>query len=156
MEIRRSLLRQFLPYAAATLALVVLLGATMAYEYGRQARERGLSRGQAEATLVAQTAVEPVLNGRSLAGGVTPAERADLSRLTARAISEHSVLRLRVRSLAGLVGFSDDGSGFGAKADDEALDAAHGEVVAHLTSLNGDSGDAGPKGVAAVEVYLPL
>ena len=155
MDIRRSLLRQFLPYAAATLVLVLMLGATLAYSYGRQARQQGLLRGQAEATLVAQTAVEPILNGQSLSGGVTPAEKADLSS-GRQAITDHSVLRMRVRNLAGLVVFSDDGSGFGAKPDDEALDAAHGQVVARLTSLNGDSDDAGAAGVAAVEVYLPL
>ena len=133
-----------------------MLGATLAYSYGRQAGQQGLLRGQAEAALIAQTAVDPILNGQSLSGGVTPDEKADLSRLTAQAITDHSVLRMRVRNLAASVVFSDDGSGFGATPDDEAVDAAQGHAVALLTSLNGDSNDAGGAGVAAVEVYLPL
>jgi diguanylate cyclase (GGDEF)-like protein len=134
----------------------LLLGAIMAYSYARQARQTGLSRGRGEAALVAETAVEPILTGTSLNDGVTAAEDADLTRLAARAVTDGSVLRLRVRSLAGLVVFSDDGSGFGDKPEDEAIDAAHGHVVARLTRLNGDSDDSGAAGVAAVEVYLPL
>src|SRR6201999_148320 len=50
--------------------------------------------------------------------------------------------------------FADDGS-TGA-ADDEALDAAHGEVVSSLTWLNSDEGDSGPRGPRVVEGYEPL
>src|SRR5262249_8591123 len=39
---------------------------------------------------------------------------------------------------------------------DEAADAARGENIGLLTHLNADSNDSGPKGVPAVEVYLPL
>jgi diguanylate cyclase (GGDEF)-like protein len=76
--------------------------------------------------------------------------------LVKRAVGERHVLRLRVRDLVGRVVFSDDGSGFKAEADDEALDAARGRVVARLTRLNSDINDVGAAGVAAVEVYLPL
>ena len=52
--------------------------------------------------------------------------------------------------------FSDDNSGFSAKPDDEAIEAAGGEAVASLTHVNADSNDAGAKGKAAVEVYRLL
>jgi diguanylate cyclase (GGDEF)-like protein len=61
-----------------------------------------------------------------------------------------------VRNLRGHVVYSSDGSGFSGKIDDEAIEAARGEVVARLTRLNGDSNDGGHRGVSAVEVYLPL
>jgi diguanylate cyclase (GGDEF)-like protein len=40
--------------------------------------------------------------------------------------------------------------------DDEALEAAQGEVQAHLTRLNVDDADTGNAGQRAVEVYQPL
>ena len=68
----------------------------------------------------------------------------------------HEVLRLRLRDLQGNVVFSDDGSGFTQRPEDEALDAAQGHVVARLTHLNSDANDTGPIGPLAVEVYVPL
>ena len=106
--------------------------------------------------LVAETAVEPLLSGRPLAQGLTPAENADLTRLVQRAVRSKDVLRLRLRDLAGNVVFSDDGTGFKEQPEDEAIDAAHGATVARLTHLNGDPDDTGPVGPLAVEVYQPL
>jgi diguanylate cyclase (GGDEF)-like protein len=105
---------------------------------------------------VARTAVEPLLSGHPLSDGVAPSERAGLLRLTAHVIGRGDVLRLRVRSLTGRVVVSDDRSGLADKPDDEALDAAGGRTVALLTRLNADANDTGRRGVAAVEVYLPL
>jgi diguanylate cyclase (GGDEF)-like protein len=81
---------------------------------------------------------------------------AGLRRLAARAVGGRSLLRLRLRDLAGQVVFSHDGSGFGVKPESEALEAAHGTMVARLTRLNADSNDRGRTGVASVEIYLPL
>jgi hypothetical protein len=61
-----------------------------------------------------------------------------------------------VPDLAGAVVFSNDHSGLREKPEDEALDAAHGEIVSRPTHLNDDSNDSGPAGPAAVEVYQPL
>jgi len=148
--------RLFAIYAAISLVPVLVLGVVLAASLRGEARQRGLAEGQAEATLVARTAVEPLLDGRPLSLGLSTTERGALRRLTTHAIGEQDVLRLRLRDLAGRVVFSDDGSGFGGKPDDEALDAATGEVVAHLTRLNSDANDTGKRGVASVEVYLPL
>jgi len=148
--------RLFAIYAAISLVPVLVLGVVLAASLRGEARQRGLAEGQAEATLVARTAVEPLLDGRPLSLGLSTTEQGALRRLTTHAIGEQDVLRLRLRDLAGRVVFSDDGSGFGGKPDDEALDAATGEVVAHLTRLNSDANDTGKRGVASVEVYLPL
>jgi diguanylate cyclase (GGDEF)-like protein len=152
----RSGSRLFALYAAITLVPVVVLGFVLAASFSSQARQRGLNEGRSEATLVARTAVEPLLTGRLLTRGLSPTERAALRRLTDHAIGEGDVLRLRVRDTAGRVRFSDDGSGLGGKPDDEALAAARGQVVAALTQLNSDANDSGRRGVAAVEIYLPL
>jgi diguanylate cyclase (GGDEF)-like protein len=143
-------------YALVTAIPVVVLGVALGANYRSEAQQRGVAEGRSEAVLVAETAVEPLLSGRPLAQGLTASEKADLSRLVLRAVRSDDVLRLRLRDLAGNVVFSDDGTGFQEKPEDEAIDAAHGETVARLTHLNGDPDDVGPVGPLAVEVYQPL
>jgi diguanylate cyclase (GGDEF)-like protein len=148
--------RLFVIYAVISLVPVSVLGLVLALSLRTEARQRGLAEGRSEAALVAQTAVEPVLVGHPLGRGISPTELADLRRLVRRAVGERKVLRLRLRDLAGQVVFSDDGSGFATKPEDEAMSAAHGEIVARLTRLNTDTNDLGKTGVASVEVYQPL
>ncbi len=76
--------------------------------------------------------------------------------LVSKAVRQHDILRLRLRDLSGNVVYSDDGSGFKERPEDEALEAAHGDVVAALTRLNADSNDTGKIGPEAVEIYQPL
>jgi diguanylate cyclase (GGDEF)-like protein len=152
----RTLGRMFVSYAAIGLVPVLALGLVLAASYRSVARQRGVAEGRSEALVIAQTAVEPILDGRPLSEGISAQERSDLERLVARAVGQHDVLRLRLRDLSGNVVFSDDGSGFNQKPEDEALDAAHGATVARLTRLNSDANDEGPAGPESVEVYLPL
>jgi diguanylate cyclase (GGDEF)-like protein len=156
--------RMFAIYAAASLVIVAGLGFALAASYRTEARHRGVAEGRSEALLVAETAVEPILDGRPLGDHLSTSETSQLDRLVARSVRSGTILRLRLRDLAGNVVFSDDGSGFKDKPEDDALEAAHGEIVAHLTHLNADSNDTGPIGAEAVvparrvgvlEVYLP-
>ncbi len=153
---RRSLRGLFALYAVISLIPVLVLGVVLAATFRGEANDRGLAEGGSQARLVAQTAIEPVLAPRVLTPSLTRRERDGLRRVTSKLISEGGILRLRVRDLSGHVVFSDDGSGFAAKADDEALDATRGKVVTLLTRLNADSNDTGKTGTSAVEVYLPL
>jgi diguanylate cyclase (GGDEF)-like protein len=146
----------FAVYAIASLLPVLLIGLVLAASFRSEADSRGLAQGRSEAALVAGTAVEPLLNGRPLARGLSPQEVVGLSRLADRAIGEGHVLRLRLRDLAGHVVFSDDDSGDGTAVDDDALSAARGGSPADVTHLNTDSNDNGRRGETAVEVYLPL
>ncbi len=143
-------------YALVTAVPVVLLGVALGVSYRSEAQQRGIAEGRSEALLIAETAVEPLLDGQPLAQGLTTSEKADLTRLVERAVRSKDVLRLRLRDLAGNVIFSDDGTGFKQQPEDEALDAADGATVARLTHLNGDPDDTGPIGPLAVEVYQPL
>ena len=143
-------------YAAISLVPVLILGVVLADTLRGDAMRRGLAEGQSEARLIARTAVEPLLDGRPLALGLTAGEQHALRRLTRTAVGEGSILRLRLRGLNAEVVFSDDGSGFGDRPEGEALDAARGQNVALLTRLNSDSNDTGRKGVQSVEIYLPL
>jgi diguanylate cyclase len=153
---RRSTARLTALFAAVSLVPVLLLGVVLAAAIRGEADRRGLAEGRSEAILVAQTAIEPQLDGRPLSAGLSASETRGLYRLVTRAVGGGQVLRLRLRDLTGRVVFSGDGSGFNERTDDEALDAAHGEVVARLTHLNADTNDEGDTGVPAVEIYQPL
>jgi len=158
---RESTVKLFATFAVIMLVPVVLLGLVLASSYRREADRRGLAQGHAEALLMAQTAVEPILDGRPLSQGLSPSETADVQRLVHTSVHSGDVLRLRLRDLAGNVVFSDDGSGLQKQTGDdddhdEALAAARGVAVARVTRLNGDSDDTGPLGPESVEVYLPL
>jgi diguanylate cyclase (GGDEF)-like protein len=147
--------RLFVASAVVAAVPVAALGAALALTYRGEARNRGVTEGAAEAALIAHTAVEPILGDASLDAGITTSESSALNRLVADSKAA-TILRLRLRDTRGAVVYSSDGSGFTDAVEDEALDAAHGAVVARLTRLNADANDNGPRGVAAVEVYRPL
>jgi len=146
----------FARHASILIVPVLALGFGLAISLSHEAQQRGLDEGTSEARLVAQTAVEPLLDNRAIEAPLSQRERRELRSLVRTAVSRGNILRLRVRNLAGAVVFSNDHSGLREKPEDEALDAAHGEIVSRLTHLNDDSNDTGPAGPAAVEVYQPL
>jgi diguanylate cyclase (GGDEF)-like protein len=152
----RSMVRLLAIYAAVSLVPIVLLGVVLAWSYRTEARQRGVAEGRSEAVLVARTAVEPQLTGRPLSQGLTSSEHASMQALVDQAVHEHDILRLRLHSLSGQVVYSDDGSGFSQRPEDEVTDAADGEIVAKVSRLNSDPGDTGKVGPESVEVYLPL
>jgi PAS domain S-box-containing protein len=135
---------------------VLALGIALSLSVRSEARQRGLDEATAEAKLVAQTAVSPLLDGRPLSAQLGAHERSDLERLIRRAVGTGEILRLRLHNLRGAVVFSNDGSGYRGPPNDEAVAAAHGAIVARLTHLNSDTNDVGPLGPEAVEVYQPL
>jgi diguanylate cyclase len=63
---RESTARLFVTFAAITLVPVLLLGFILAASYRSEANRRGLAVGRSEALLMAQTAVQPLLNGQPL------------------------------------------------------------------------------------------
>jgi diguanylate cyclase (GGDEF)-like protein len=105
---------------------------------------------------MAETAVEPLLDGRPLQSGLTPEETRDMNLLVVGSVHSGHVLRLRLRDLNGVIIYADDGVGLHTSANgDEARAAAHGHVVSVITYLNADA-KTGPLGPPAVEIYLPL
>jgi diguanylate cyclase (GGDEF)-like protein len=150
------MVRLFALYAAISLVPVLGLGVVLAASYRAEAARRGVAEGSSEARLIAQTAVEPALGSHPLSQGLTDNEQVAMHLLSASAIANHNVLRLRLRDLDGKMVFSDDGSGFNQAPEDEALDAAHGQTVSLITQVNADANDSGPAGDSSVEVYLPL
>jgi diguanylate cyclase (GGDEF)-like protein len=153
--------RLFAVYAILSALPVLVLGLMLAGGIRREALERGLDEGRNVATVIASTAVEPLLDPLPLSAGLTPTERRRLNQLISGPIGR-SVLRLRLRDDSGHVVFSEDPTGYLAPPSVHAIVAAHGHVVAHLTWLNADVEDAprrlapSRRGPRVVEIYLPL
>jgi diguanylate cyclase (GGDEF)-like protein len=148
----------FATFALVMLIAVVVIGLVLGLSFRSEASARGLAEGRAEALLMAETAVGPVLSGRPLSEGLSARETADMNRLVATSIKSRHVLMLRLRDLAGNVVFSSDADERHESASDDRAqvqDAAAGAIEGRLTTLNADS-PTGPRGPAAVEVYLPL
>ncbi|GAB3595536.1 hypothetical protein GCM10027446_20960 [Angustibacter peucedani] len=148
--------RVFVVFAGLSLLVVAAMGVLLTTSFSAGAKARGLEAAKTQAQVIATSSVEPALAGRDAASGLDVGTLANLRSMTVRLRDEGRVLRLRLRSPEGLVVFSDDGSGFGGAADDEALEALEGEPHASLTRLNVDAGDSGAAGVRAVEVYRAL
>jgi diguanylate cyclase (GGDEF)-like protein len=156
---RRVTVRLFAVSALVSVVPIIALGFVLGASYRAEARRRGVAEGRTEAELIAQTAIEPFLAPAPLTGRLRSALGSpydSLARVTSEAVRRDKVSRLRIRNLAGDVVFSDDGSGFLDRPEDEAVDAANGAVVARLTLLNSDSNDSGAAGPEVVEVYQPL
>ncbi len=154
--LHQSAIRQLVALGAVMLVPIILLGFVLAGSYRGEANQRGLAQGRSEALLMARSAIQPLLDGRPLSQQLTPLELARLHNLTNAVVTNGSVRRLRLRSLDGAVVFSDDGSGFRQKVEDEALAAARGQTVARLTRFNSDVVDKGRVGSQVVEIYMPL
>ncbi|HEY3775048.1 MAG TPA: EAL domain-containing protein [Solirubrobacteraceae bacterium] len=155
--------RLFAVYAIVSALPVIALGFILAGSFRGEALQRGLSEGRSEASLIATTAVRPLLNGRPLSAGLTAVETRRLQLLVRGSIGR-SILRLRLRDDTGHIVFSDDGAGDFGPPDDDAIRAAHGRIVADLTRLNADALDAevtpdaplGDLGPRAIEIYVSL
>ena len=153
---RHSPLRQLVTLGVIMLVPVLILGVVLAFSYQREAQSRGLAQGRSEALLMAQSAIEPLLDGRPLGQPLSPTELKRLRTLATSVVRNGNVKRLRLRNLRGQVVFSDDGSGFHQRIEDEALTAAGGHTVTRLTRFNSDAVDIGKVGSQVVEIYMPL
>jgi diguanylate cyclase (GGDEF)-like protein len=148
----------FAVYAAASLVPVVALGAVLAVTYRADTNNSAMAEARSQASLLADDVVGPQLGTTPLHGSIPATAGPAIAAAFARASGENRLLRLRIRDMAGEVVWADDGSGSAADADadDEAIEAVHGEVVSDLTKLNDDPGDVGPVGPRVVEIYQPI
>src|SRR5580692_5896809 len=76
----------FVRYALILLVPVLALGFGLAISLRHEAQQRGLDEGTSEARLVAQTAVEPLLDNRLIAAPLSRRERGDLRSLVRTAV----------------------------------------------------------------------
>src|SRR5262249_22290828 len=152
-------LRLFGAYALASALPIALLGVGLAHQYRTQMDKRALDQAATEAEAIANAGIEPVVGGRDLKLGLTPTERAQLAATTAPLLRSGNVLRLRLRDGNGTVEFdaAQPNAAPHHDTDDEAEEAAGGDVVRQLTRLNKDEVDGDRSiGARAVEAYLPI
>jgi diguanylate cyclase (GGDEF)-like protein len=148
--------RLFAVYAAISLVPVIILGLVLASSYRSETARRGLAEARSEASLVASTAIAPLLTGTDLRARLSDQSVTELREVTSQAVDSGAIVRLRLRDLDGRVVFSTDGTGFGEAPDEEVGLAAKGTTSSKLTTLNADSDTGGSTGIVVVEVYRPL
>ncbi len=102
--------RLFASYALGSLVPVVVLGLVLVQGYQQEALDRGLGQGRSQAAVIEEMAIAPALGRNELGTGLNQPERERLQQATDLALFSGSVVRIRVRSFAGVVVFSDDGS----------------------------------------------
>ena len=112
-QARHSTARLFAVYAVVSLIPIVALGFILASHFRQEAQQRGIDQARAEAQLIAQTAIQPLLDDAALTGGLSVADRTGMRRLVRQAVSRtgEGPLRLRLRDVTGRVVFSDNGTG---------------------------------------------
>jgi len=160
--------RLFLRYALASLVPVLALGLTLVRSDQQAGLERGLGQGRAQAAVIEQMAISPALGGHDLAGGLDAGERDRLRQATDLAIFSGSVSRLRLRSFAGQVVFSDDGLMTSPLASTSTAFRTAAAGRADVTVMDDDDSaasvirvlqpvvpSASGRAVGVLEVYLP-
>src|SRR5262245_7796203 len=136
---RRVTVRLFAASALLSVVPIIVLGFVLSASYRAEAKRRGMAQARSEAEIIGQTAIEPFLPPEPLITRLRnspDSPYATLRRMSAEAMAQHHVLRLRIRNLTGTIIFTGEGTGFGDPPEDDALEAAEGEVVVELTHLD--------------------
>src|SRR3954447_18834920 len=160
--------RLFIAYAVASLVPVLILGVVLSSNYRREGHDRALSQGRAQAAVIEQMAIAPVLGKQDLREGLDAREREGLRQATQLAVFSESVVRLRVRSFDGRVVFSDDATTAGAlpTTDPACRRAAVGQRDVAIVAASDGPGqvlrallpivpNATGRATGVLEVYLP-
>jgi len=83
--------RLFGTHAAISLIPVLVLGGALVWHFRTEATSRALNEAAAQAQVVAETAVQPLLDGQQLTKPVSQAERDGLNQQLKRSVSENGV-----------------------------------------------------------------
>ncbi|HEY5249047.1 MAG TPA: bifunctional diguanylate cyclase/phosphodiesterase, partial [Dermatophilaceae bacterium] len=130
-----------------------VLGAVLVRGYQDAGLSRALDQGRAQAAVIEQMAIAPALSASDLSAGITRTERDRLQDATDLAIFSGSVSRLHLRSLEGVVVFSDDGRVEGSvpMSDPAFRSAAAGRSDARIVEQVPQSFDA----IRVLEPVIP-
>jgi diguanylate cyclase len=96
---------RFVAYAAATLVPVVWLGAVLSQTFTDEVDAAALREGEMQARAIAESAIEPFLEGQPLSIGLTDDERDIIRRATGNLLRQGRVRELRLLDVDGRVMF---------------------------------------------------
>ena len=159
----------FATYLGASLLPIGALATVLLNGVQEDAAKQGRDQGVAQAAVIAEMAVAPALDAADLSRGLTESERDSLAKATDLALFHGSVLRMRLRTFAGQVVYSDDGStSGGVPVSDPAFHSATVGVAG--ATMIADATEAGGKvirvlqpvfarasgeAIGVLELYLP-
>ncbi len=153
-------LGRFVAYAVATLIPVVWLGLVLSHRIASEADAAALRMGELQSRAIAESAIEPFLNGQQLSVGLTPEQREMFALTTANLLRQDHVLLVRLLDLNGRVVFDGarpDSTASSSIEDSGVQIAATQGSVSTLTTVDdlGDSQSAG-SGPAAIVSMISL
>ena len=152
--------RRFLACAAATFVPVLGLGIALSLIFAHEIDQAGMKDGKLLAETIADSGIEPFLEGHDLGEGLNARERYSLMMSTGNLLTEGTVLQLRIRDTSGRVMFdaTNPTAAPGPRiVDDEVLEVMAGGSIIERTTLGSDAIDGGASGgVPAIESYLVL
>ena len=165
----RAAARLFALYAVASLVPVAVLGVVLVRNEQAAGVTRALAQGRAQAAVILQMAIAPAVGRADLASGISDAERSALQAATSLAIYSGSLAELRLRTFAGDVVFSDDGTNTDPlpSSDPVFTRAARGHVEAAVVADPRDArqqtirvlqpviAEANGQATGVLELYLP-
>src|SRR5919108_1540003 len=158
MRPRRGAVGTLVRFGLLAIVPVVALGAILAAELNADVQQRYLDSERTSATLITQVGIQPLLDSRQVAGGLTPAEVSEIdAKLQGAAVSDQ-VPRIKVWNRAGMVVYSDNhalvGRTFG--IDDDLREALEGHPSASVTSGKDEENAGDDLPGPLIQVYVPL
>jgi signal transduction histidine kinase len=137
---------------------VVALGVVLAHVLNADVQQRYLESARSSASLITQVGVQPLLNAQELAGGLAPAEVAQVDEKLRGAAVSQEVQRIKVWNLTGTIVYSDNhsliGKAFPIDGDLEA--ALAGRSSGSVTSGHDPENAGDILNGPLVQVYVPL
>jgi diguanylate cyclase len=98
---RRSVVKLFGTHAAISLIPVLVLGGALVWNLRAEAKSRAVNEAEAQTQVVAETAIQPMLDGQPLSKPVAPTVQAALNNQLKRSVTEDGVSVRLVPTLAG-------------------------------------------------------
>jgi diguanylate cyclase len=136
------------------------LGVALSKMSSTEANRNAIAAGVVQARSIANSGIEPHLEGHPLVGGLLPSERGSIKTVSASLLRSGVVLLLRIRDEQGTIVFDSEFPDLAigeTNLEDAIVIANRGEVVAQRMTLGEEPiGGVQTDTTPAIEVYMPL